>query len=122
VLGGTVVYAPLFGFIPSVAAYLPTNSVIIYAVVGALLWINIFWGMINLMPVQPLDGGNVAREYLSYADPLSGERRALWISAIVGGIVAVFGLLVMRSVYVALLFGFLAFQSYEQVKGSFRRY
>ncbi len=87
---------------------------------SALLWVNIFWGMINLMPVQPLDGGSVAREYITNADPMDGERKALWISVIVGGIMAVVGALLMQSVYVALLFILLAGQAYERVKGGTR--
>jgi stage IV sporulation protein FB len=122
VLGGTVFYTPLFGVIPFVTAYLPNSSGLVYSVVAALLWVNIFWGVINLVPVQPLDGGNVARQFLISADPSDGERKALWISVIAGAIATAVGIILMRSTYMALLFGFLAFQSYERVKGGSRRY
>jgi hypothetical protein len=36
---------------------------------------------------------------------------------VTGTIVAVVGLLLMRSVFIALLFGFLAFQSYQSLQG-----
>jgi membrane-associated protease RseP (regulator of RpoE activity) len=84
--------------------------------VGALLWVNIFWGVINLMPVYPLDGGNVTRYALLKADPWNGVRRSLWISVIAGAIIAAVGLIFFRSLFMALLFGFLAFQSYQSLQ------
>ena len=30
-------------------------------VYGDLLWVNIGWGLINLLPILPLDGGNIMR-------------------------------------------------------------
>jgi Zn-dependent protease len=121
VLGGRVFYTPLAGIIPSVSAILPTGG-LLNSVVGALLWVNIFWGLINLVPVQPLDGGNVAREFLSSADPVDGERKALWISMIAGAVAAIVGFVLMRSAYMTLLFAFLAIQSYERLKGVTRGY
>ncbi len=84
---------------------------------ATLLWVNIFWGYINLMPVYPLDGGNVARYLLLQADPWNGIRKSLWVSVVAGAIVAAAGLILMRSVFIALLFGFLAFQSYQSMRG-----
>ena len=84
-----------------------------------LLWVNIFWGLINLVPVFPLDGGNVSRQLLLQADPMNGVRRSLWISVIAGALVAIAGLLLLRSIYMALLFGFLAFQSYQALQSRF---
>jgi Zn-dependent protease len=121
ILGGTLFYTPLLGILPMVSAFLPAGG-LLNSVVGALLWVNIFWGLINLVPVQPLDGGNVAREFLSSADPVDGERKALWISVIAGAITAIVGFVMLRSAYMALLFGFLAIQSYERVKGVSGRY
>jgi Zn-dependent protease len=84
-----------------------------------LLSVNIFWGLINLVPVYPLDGGNVARYALLQQDPRDGILKSLWISVIAGGIVAVLGLFAFRSVYMALLFGFLAFQSYQSLQNRY---
>jgi membrane-associated protease RseP (regulator of RpoE activity) len=107
----------LFGMIPVPTAILPVGGMIPNLLVATLLWVNIFWGLINLMPVYPLDGGNVTRYALLRADPWNGIRKSLWISVVTGTIVAVVGLLLMRSVFIALLFGFLAFQSYQSLQG-----
>jgi len=84
-----------------------------------LLWVNIFWGFINLMPIFPLDGGNVARNILIQYDPWGGVRKSLWLSVIAGGIVALAGLLFFRSIFMAIMFGLLAFQSYQSLRGRF---
>jgi len=122
VAGGSVGTIRLFGFIPlPLSAIVPFGGALIGSLVGLLLWVNIFWGLINLMPVQPLDGGNVARNIFIIYDPFDGMRKALWLSVITGGLLALVGLIVFRSIYMAFLFGFLAYQSYQSVQGRYGR-
>jgi membrane-associated protease RseP (regulator of RpoE activity) len=121
--GGSVLTTRLLGFIPlPLTAILPIGGWYLSALVSMLLWVNIFWGLINLMPVQPLDGGNVARNLLVHYDPLDGLRKALWLSVITGVLLALVGLLAFRSLFMALLFGLLAYQSYQSVRGRYGRY
>jgi stage IV sporulation protein FB len=116
--GGSIITNWLFGVIPlPVAALMPIGGRVISLLVTMLLWVNIFWGLINLLPVYPLDGGNVSRYLLLQADPIDGVRKSLWVSVIAGGLVAIAGLLILRSIYMALLFGLLAFQSYQSLQG-----
>jgi Zn-dependent protease len=89
--------------------------------IGNLLWINIFWGLINLMPIYPLDGGNVARHLFVKFDPWGGVRKSLWLSIIAGGIAAMAGFFLLGSIYMAVLFAFLAFQSYQMLQGGINR-
>ena len=115
--GGSIITNWLFGVIPlPVAALMPIGGRVISLLVTMLLWVNVFWGLINLLPVYPLDGGNVSRYLLLQADPIDGVRKSLWISVIAGGLVAIAGLLILRSIYMALLFGLLAFQSYQSLQ------
>jgi len=116
--GGSMITNWLFGVIPlPVAALIPIGGRVLSLLLTMLLWVNVFWGLINLMPVYPLDGGNVSRYLLLQADPVDGVRKSLWVSVIAGGLVALAGLLVFRSIYMALLFGLLAFQSYQSLQG-----
>ncbi|KAG1648276.1 (R)-citramalate synthase [Nymphon striatum] len=55
--------------------------------VQAMIWVNLGWGMLNLLPVLPLDGGHVMREVLPGAPPVR-YRRAAWASVIFGAVVA----------------------------------
>ncbi|HEY2981241.1 MAG TPA: site-2 protease family protein [Anaerolineales bacterium] len=115
-VGGIIIPTFLFGFIPFPEALVPGGAVP-NLIVHLLLWVNIFWGLVNLLPVYPLDGGNVARRAWISLDPLDGGRKSLWLSVITGAVVALAGLLFLHSVYMALLFGFLAFQSYQTLSG-----
>jgi stage IV sporulation protein FB len=118
--GGTVLTSWLLGFIPVPSmAILPFGGNLLTMFVTALLWVNIFWGFINLMPVHPLDGGNVTRNALLQADPADGVRKSLWISVIAGALIALVAFFFLRSLYMAFLFGFLAFQSYQAVQSRF---
>lgn len=113
--GGTLHTSILFGLIP-----LPLTAIlggqVLSIFITLLLFVNVFWGMFNLLPVYPLDGGQVTRNVLIQYDPIDGARKSLWVSVIAGGIIALFGLLVMRSVYIAFLFGILAFQSFQSLQ------
>ena len=121
--GGSIITTYLLGVIPlPINAVLPIGGGILSSLATILLWINIFWGLINLMPVYPLDGGNVARYLLLQADPLDGVRKSVWLSVIAGGLVAVAGFFLLGSPYMAILFGFLAFQSYQSLQGYTNRF
>jgi stage IV sporulation protein FB len=115
--GGSLSLTLLFGLIPFPVVVLPFSSQIPTSIVMTFLWVNIFWGLINLLPVYPLDGGNVARHLLVRADPWGGARKSLWVSVIIGAIIAVFCLIFIRSLYMTLMFGLLAFQSYQTLQG-----
>lgn len=119
VAGGVVRFDPAIGPLPLPAAYFPAGGTAVNLAIGIFLWINIFWGLINLMPVYPLDGGSVARNVLIQADPRSGLRTSLWLSVIVGALIAIGGLLLFKSIFIALLFGLLAFQSYQALSSRF---
>lgn len=118
--GGSVVVNFLFGFIPiPQLASLPVGTSALRLFIVMLLWVNVFWGLINLLPVFPLDGGQVARNILIQYDPWDGARKSLWLSVITGGLVALAALLFLSSIYMAFLFGILAFQSYQALGSRF---
>lgn len=120
VSGGSVITTRLLGFIPVPGfAVLPFGGNILSLFATSLLWVNIFWGFINLMPVYPLDGGSVTRNILLQADPVDGVRKSLWVSVIAGALIALAAFFLLRSLYMAILFGFLAFQSYQSLQARF---
>jgi membrane-associated protease RseP (regulator of RpoE activity) len=77
-----------------------------------LLWVNFYWGLVNLLPVYPLDGGHAALAIFEQADPRHGRRKSLILSAAVAAAVAVFGVL-EQSTYLALMFAILAVSSLQ---------
>lgn len=114
--GGSASVNWLLGFIPLPSASLPFGGLLLNVFIAMILSVNIFWGLINLVPVYPLDGGNVARNLFTQYDPHGGMRKSLWLSVIAGGVVAILGLFAFGSIYMAVLFGFLAFQSYQSIQ------
>jgi Zn-dependent protease len=72
-----------------------------------LMWVNGFWGLLNLLPIYPLDGGQAARALFEKHNAVRGRRRSLIVSAAVAAIVAALAL-VLRNTYLVAFFGFLA--------------
>jgi stage IV sporulation protein FB len=83
-----------------------------------LLQINILWGVINLLPVYPLDGGQVFRELLLMVSAARGIHWSLMLSTVTAGAVAVTALLAPPEpmIFAAFLFGYLAYQSYATLQ------
>lgn len=116
-MGGLIITTPVLGIIPLPLAVLPINSSAVHVLFNSLFWVNIFWGVFNLMPVYPLDGGSITRNLLILADPSDGLRKSRWVSTIAGAVIALAGLIFMRSIYIGLLFGYLAYRSYRTLQG-----
>ncbi len=85
-----------------------------------MLFINVFWGLVNLLPVFPLDGGQISREVFTIFNRYEGVPRSLRLSVAAGVVVAVLALLRLESVwdklFVALMFGSLAYVSYATLQ------
>jgi Zn-dependent protease len=77
-----------------------------------LRWVNFTWGLVNLAPVLPFDGGHVLEQILGP----KRERLTAIISTAVGFAVAVF-FVSQRSLWGALLFGMAAMRSYQRFSG-----
>jgi Zn-dependent protease len=90
-----------------------------HLLINDLIFINIFWGLVNLLPVFPLDGGQISRELFTWSNPYDGVVKSLWLSAITGGVMAVLGLVRLGfrdGLFIALLFGYLAYISYATLQ------
>jgi Zn-dependent protease len=98
---------------------------------GSLVFVNLYWGIFNLLPVYPLDGGQVSRELCEAKWRGRGVQVSLKISIAAAIAVAAYSLLCEAdrsrgelltflppwfprgSLYTAILFGILAMQSYQ---------
>jgi Zn-dependent protease len=89
-----------------------------------LWWMNLVWSLLNLVPIWPLDGGQVSREMLSGLFPGRGLQLSLGISFLLAAVLAIHSLMAANgrplipflpigSVFSAILFGLLAFQSFQ---------
>lgn len=82
-------------------------------IVSDLLMVNIYWGILNLMPIYPLDGGQISRE-LFLAKSHNGAEQSLKLS--MGTAIAVAALALWSgSFYMAVMFAFLAYSNYQML-------
>ena len=61
-----------------------------FEVARILVWINLYWGLVNLLPVLPLDGGNVCRSLLELWRVRDPQRLACQISVPEAGAIAAY--------------------------------
>ncbi len=80
-----------------------------------LFFINIVWGMVNLLPIYPLDGGHVSRELCQLRHPRDGMILSLRISMFAAIGMAFLGLST-QSLLVVLMFGYFAYSSYKTLE------
>jgi stage IV sporulation protein FB len=86
------------------------------SLVHNILFVNVVWGLVNLLPVYPLDGGRVSRELCTLNHPRRGIILSLQISIGVALAMAGVGLLVWQSVFTMLMFGYLAYINYQTLQ------
>jgi stage IV sporulation protein FB len=83
--------------------------------ISMLLYVNIFWGLVNLLPIYPLDGGRIAREVFTLDNPRRGIIQSLWLSVIAAAALAAWAL-TRDSIYMAVMFGYLSYASYQTLQ------
>ena len=78
-----------------------------------IFFVSMVWGMINLLPIYPLDGGQIAREILLKLNSREGIRASLCLSIVAAVAMAVIGFVEWNhDWFVVLFFGYLAYASY----------
>jgi Zn-dependent protease len=90
----------------------PFNSDVANRLVYDLLYVNVLWGLVNLLPIYPLDGGRVAREVLTMGNPRQGIVLSLQVSIGVAAVVALYAI-IQKQLFTCLMFGMLAYSSYQ---------
>jgi stage IV sporulation protein FB len=82
-LFAAIVVAGRFGFSP--------KHELAQLAVELLIWVNLRWGILNLVPLLPMDGGNVMRSALMLLTKGRGEKPARFISIATGGLFILYG-------------------------------
>jgi stage IV sporulation protein FB len=84
-------------------------------VYGNLIFINVLWSLVNLLPIFPLDGGRVSEIVLSYFNPREGRRWSHIISLVLAGLLAVltFARIEDGSYFLPFFFLFFAIVNYQ---------
>lgn len=115
---------PLAGFLLFLLAYKlegpilhsSVSPVIKYAV-SITMYANLFWTVINLLPVYPLDGGRLFSIFMQSIFGMRGLRISYMISCIVAVVIG-FYFFYLQSLLAGAIFMMLAFESYRTWKSS----
>jgi Zn-dependent protease len=110
--GEQIDFHAFYGLLPRVWLPNPRFEMLL----NDVLFVCVVWGIINLLPIYPLDGGQIAREILVTASPREGIRWSLMLSTLAAGLMAGVGFFLLRSIFVAMLFGYLAYTSYATLQ------
>lgn len=87
----------------------------LYSLIHSFLWINFWWGMLNLVPVLPLDGGRIAELFVR------PQSRVYQLAIAASVAVALLAGLMRGDFYLAAMFGFLAWRNYQSLQGLWGR-
>jgi Zn-dependent protease len=93
---GVSLAGPIFGLVlgglvwGATAIWGMPPTVMGVVVVKNLIWINVIWGLVNLLPMLPLDGGHVMEALLVAASP---EKGRIWARQATVGVCVIFGVL-----------------------------
>ncbi|MCE9604873.1 MAG: M50 family metallopeptidase [Planctomycetia bacterium] len=112
--GYDVVFPPsgFFRFVPIVVV---GTSSFLSQFVNLYVLISLFWALINLLPIVPLDGGRISQFLFTRFDPQTGPRQALILSIIVAGLTAALMFLEI-SLFSGIFFIYLAYTSYQALQ------
>lgn len=112
---------PAFGGALALAAFVAqlvsgdNASPLLASALLMLVTINVFWTVLNLMPVLPMDGGQICRDVCIAASPRQGINIALGISVVAGGVIAA-GFFYFQRPFGGIMFAMLALQSFQEIQ------
>jgi len=79
-----------------------------------LVFANVLWGEFNLLPVIPLDGSSIVRNFLRmFLSEQTAFVISVWLSMIAAAVVIVW-MLIAKQWFIALLLGWYAFLSWQR--------
>jgi stage IV sporulation protein FB len=80
--------------------------------VNNIFFVTIAYGILNLLPIYPLDGGQIAREVLVMVLGREGVRQSLILSLFVAVSLALASVLFWHETFLALFFAYFAYSSF----------
>lgn len=116
ILSGYQIEVSVLGWSTTLNASAPKmTNVLTWFLVQQLLYVNIYWGLVNLLPIYPLDGGQIARAIFVNRLPGNGLRLSLQTSFLAAVALAIISVLGDRGYFLPLFFGFFAYDNYRSL-------
>jgi stage IV sporulation protein FB len=87
-------------------------SATLWYLLHAILYVNIWWAFMNLLPVYPLDGGQISRELFVMSNYQSGIKNSLILSIVAAAGVALWAFS-RHDTYLGIMFALLGYSSFQ---------
>ncbi|MGO9113041.1 MAG: site-2 protease family protein [Thermoguttaceae bacterium] len=91
------------------------NSIFLTRFIYDIFYITVMWGLLNLLPIYPLDGGQIAQQIFVMTNPQNRQdamRQSLILSVIVGGMLAAMAFLQWQQFYLGLFLVWLTYSNF----------
>lgn len=102
-------YNPFVVFNPDLNTTLSQPQIMLAYLLGCFMFISVWWSILNMLPIMPLDGGQFLSEFVR------SPKRLHLIGAITACIILLLALL-SQSTILALFMAFMAFENFKAVK------
>jgi membrane-associated protease RseP (regulator of RpoE activity) len=84
--------------------------------VNIVLEVSVLWGLLNLLPIFPLDGGQITQQIFLLVAPRDAMRQSLILSVLVAGTLAGVAAIYWQDLFLAVFFAYLAYSSYTMLR------
>lgn len=88
------------------------SSVFVASFAGSFIQVSIWWALLNLLPIQPLDGGHICRAFLG-----QGRLRLSLVISLVCACGMALYTFQHGGLFITLLFGMMAFNNWRELQG-----
>lgn len=118
-----VLNGPIAGFCLAIVCYYlkkiinPAEGTVSAYLLTIAIWINVFWTLVNLLPIQPLDGGRLLSILLESILGIRGIKTALFLGMALSACLGVFFILT-HNLFAGAIFFLFAFENYRSWRSS----
>jgi len=93
------------------------TSYLLRVAVGDFLWVTLGWGLLNLVPILPLDGGSALGALLEWRLGATRGRFTIRLVSVLVGVAALFLALSAGWTWAAVLCALLAWNNFQRMRG-----
>lgn len=105
----------VFSFVSK--GYIDAEQVKLYFLLGGFVWVSFWWSLLNLLPIFPMDGGQLLLQYVKK------DKIVYMIGFVCSIIFAIIGFYFFQSILMLVFMGMFAVQNYQMMRASsYNRY